>query len=139
MTVFEEIKARASGKELEQMLLDHCDQVIQDYKFNKPISDEEMNERRELLSEILIEIDHQERELAQAKERINLILKPKKREMKGILAEIRNNHQEAIENVFVYLDHELRRAFYVDNQGNVVHSRALRAEERQGRLRAMND
>lgn len=139
MTIFEELKARYSGKELEQALIDNCDEIMPSYAHTRQLTDEQLNERREKLSELLIEIDNLEQELKAFKDSINLNLKPKRVELGGMLTEIRNRYEEVSADVFVYLDHEMRRAFYVDNQGNVVNSRPLRAEERQGRLRAMND
>lgn len=106
-----------------------------DTKYNKSVvrnfSEEELTEKKAVLSEVSLVINDLEVEKKEVTAEINIRLKPEKEKLAGLLKDIRNKYYENDETVFDIADHEEGVMETFDYNGNLLASRRLTPKEKQ--------
>lgn len=122
-----------SPDERLQMLKDNCDSSSEE-TYYKSLEETDLIEKREDLTTKMIELDDLDKELLVAKGVHKLASDPLKKAIGTILYEIKTAKAEITGRLFNIADHKEGYMLTYDESGELVRSRKLRTEERQGRL-----
>ena len=117
-------------KDRETFLQDTCDKV-ENFSYEKSFTNSDVLLFQERVSEIMIEINKLELDLAKIKKEYTEKLKPLKLEVKELLNNINFRSQTVTEQVYIFLDHENNKVGYYNAEGLLVHTRMLKIDERQ--------
>lgn len=114
-----------------QALEDNCHKV-EVMGYLKRFSEDELSALKTELSEILIKVDAMETEKAELMKEFTEKLKPIKTELKSMLSWIKQRSMWVDEaTCFKFLDEPARRAYFYNEQGELVDDRPMRPEEYQ--------
>lgn len=116
-----------------QLLRDHADQ-IEVTKYLKDLTQEELDVKREQLSDNLVKLSEWEDELTDIKDGYKVKMKPKKDENRELLQQIKTRKEEVEGTVFHLANHEDGMMETYDENGELIGSRRLRPEEKQPKL-----
>jgi hypothetical protein len=123
--------------ERSQLLRDNCDR-LEAVTYMKPFGSNDLDQFKDELSSIAIEISKIEEDKKAAAESYNAELKPLKAEYKRLLTDIRLKSTEVKEDCFVMVDHENKMVGYYNAKGHLVQSRPARAQELQSTIFSVN-
>lgn len=126
---------------IKRLLQDNCDSY-EETKFLKELSPDELDVKRESLTNNLIQLSTMEDELTEIKESFKLKMKPLKTENVGLLNEVKTRKQTVVGMLYNYANHEEGMMETYDETGELIASRRLQPSEKQGRLfvaKAAND
>lgn len=113
-----------------RLLQENCDSHEQ-ASYYKELTQDELDSKRESLSENLITASALEDDLADIKKEFKLKLDPLKDERKSLLTEIKTRKQEITGTLFSMANYEEAMMETYDESGELVSSRRLRPEEKQ--------
>lgn len=99
--------------------------------YMKSLSQDDLDIKRERLSDNLIFIDQADEELQTAKDHHKIKTKPVKADNKKLISEIRTRKEEVIGTLYHVADQENGIMETFDENGGFVSSRRLRPEEKQ--------
>lgn len=130
---------RELGKDIKQGLeridfLDsNCD-AVEEKGYMKPFTPEQLNEMKDTLASITIEINDIEEEKKEAMQAFNERLKPLREELKKLLVRIKNKAEFVTEKCYKFIDQEERMVGFYNEDGTLIDSRPAYANELQGTI-----
>lgn len=114
-----------------QFLKDNAEHMKEDAKYYRDLTPEDLDGKREKLSQNLIDISNHEDDLSKVKAEFKGLIEPLKADNK-ILLECVKTRKEEVEGVLFYLaNHEEGLMEEYDVNGEMISSRPLRLEEKQ--------
>jgi uncharacterized coiled-coil DUF342 family protein len=116
-------------KQRLQLLKDNCDSSEETTYF-KELTQEDLDVKREVLSENLVKLSEWEDELNETKKLHKAKADPLKEQNKGLISEIKTRKQQVTGILYHIADHENSVMETYDEQGEFVSSRRLRPEEK---------
>lgn len=129
-------------KQRLQLLKDNCDSQ-EETTYYKDLTQEDLDVKRESLSDNLIQLSEWEDDLNQVKEEHKVKSKPLKENNKTLLTEVKTRKQQITGMLYNIADHENGVMETFDETGEFVSSRRLRPNEKQQKLfpvsRAINE
>lgn len=105
--------------------------AVEAMNYPRELSQGELQELQQSLSQDLIFIDQKDQELKIAKEVYSSAVKPIREGMKEKLQKIRTHVEDVHEEVFLLKDAEAEKMGYYNREGKLVFERALLPNERQ--------
>jgi hypothetical protein len=105
--------------------------AVQEQSYMKPLTDQELAEKRAELSQALIEISVIEDEFKTVKDQFKARLEPLKDQKTETLQAVKSRGILTKGKVYLMPDHENRVMHIVTGEGLVLDSRMMRPEERQ--------
>lgn len=116
-----------------QMLRDHADKM-EETKYYKDLSQDELDVKREKLTDNMIKVSDFEDTLNEIKENYKEKMDPLKRETKELLSQVKTRKELVEGTLFHLADHENSIMETYDEKGDFVSSRRLRPDEKQPKL-----
>jgi hypothetical protein len=116
-----------------QLLKDNCDDR-EETTYYKDLSQDDLDIKRESLSDNLVKLSEWEDELTYIKKEHKVKSDPLKVQNKILLTEIKTRKQEVTGVLYHIADHEQGIMETYDEQGEFVSSRRLRPNEKQQKL-----
>lgn len=116
-----------------QLLKDNCDDR-EETTYYKDLSQDDLDIKRESLSDNLVKLSEWEDELTDIKKEHKVKSDPLKVQNKILLTEIKTRKQEVTGVLYHIADHEQVIMETYDEQGEFVSSRRLRPNEKQPKL-----
>ena len=127
------------GKDIKQgveridFLDSNCDSV-EEKGYMKPFTPEQLNEMKDNLASVTIEINDIEDEKREAMQAFNEQLKPHKEELKELITGIKNKAKFVTEKCYKFIDHDERMVGFYNENGDLIDSRPVYANEMQGTI-----
>lgn len=118
-------------------LKDNCESV-ESQTYMKRFTTDELNEMKESLSDLSIQINDIEEEKKETLKEVNDRLSKLKTKVKDSLKGLKIKSEEVTENCFKFVDEETRMVGYYNNEGDLVYSRPAFGNELQGNLFKQN-
>ncbi len=100
----------------------------------KSYSPEELQQHKENLANLSIQIQDIEEELKAAKEHYKEMLKPLKEDRKEMVDNIKQKAEMVKEQCYAFVDRDTRRTAYYNSDGDLVEERPSTADELQPTL-----
>lgn len=104
---------------------------VEEFSYMKRFKTEEIDQFKTELSEIAISLDAIDQEREVIKEEFKLRTKPLEKDLKRLLQYIRDKATSVKEKCAVMYDHERGMTEYYNEDGELVYSRPMMADERQ--------
>jgi len=123
------LQSESPGDRLEQ--LKNSADKIENFSYPRELSNGEIQELQNNLSQDMIFVDKQDQELKVAKEIFKSATKPVKQQIAKNLQLIRSQVEEVNEEVYLLKDIEEGKMGYYSKDGNLVFERNLRPDEMQ--------
>lgn len=123
-------KEYADAMERENFLRDNAD-AVQSKTYMRRFSPEEMQEHKEVLADLMIEINKIEDEKAGVMAEFKERLKPLTEKRNEALENIKNKAILVTEDCFKFVDREQRITIFYNKEGDLVESRPCTADEMQ--------
>lgn len=120
-----------------RLLIDNCDSR-DETSYMKDLSDEELDIKREKLTENTIQYFSLDEELKEMSAAFKKRMDPLKKENRAICEQVKTRKEEVNGTLFHFADHEQSIMNTYDERGEFVSSRRLRPEEKQGKLFVRN-
>jgi hypothetical protein len=117
----------------EAFLKDNCDRV-EEKGFMKPYAPEELQERKESLVGLSVEIERIEDEKKSSARYFKEALKPLVKERRELLTDIRQKAVYVREICYKFVDREERQAAWYNSDGDLIEMRPATADEMQPTL-----
>jgi hypothetical protein len=127
------------GKEYEDpikrrlFLKDNCDSVVE-MGYMKPFDHEKVQELKDRLSEISIEINEVEEAKKSAVTQFNAELKPKQDEKSFILRGIKERAEYVKEDCYKFVDNDEKMVGFYNSEGDLIESRPAHPNELQATI-----
>jgi hypothetical protein len=122
-----------SPDEIKRILIDNCEGV-EEKTYTKRLTEDELQEKNQQFIDANINIDKADETLSQAKHEHKSIVKPLKDERKHLLRTVKTKHEEITGPLYRLANHADGMIDYVDLSGNIIESRRMKPEEKQGRM-----
>lgn len=120
-------------KARQQILTDNA-HTVEETKYLKPLTQEELDVKRETLTDNAISLSEQEDELTEIKGKYKVKTDPLRKANKELLNEIKTK-QETVEGTLYHIaNHDMGMMETYDDQGVLLSSRRLRPDEKQATL-----
>lgn len=116
-----------------RLLRDNCDDY-EETRYVKPLSQEELDIKRESLADNCIEFTRLEDELKEVKTGFKTKMDPIKDENKILCQQIKTRQEETAGKLFHFNNHDDAMRYTYDESGELVASRRLRPDEKQKRI-----
>ena len=116
-----------------QILQDNADKVEQT-TYQKPLTPEEMDMKREQLTDNAIKLSEYEDELTEVKDLFKEKMKPLATANKALLTQIKTKQETAEGTLYHIANHETKFMETYDQAGQLIGTRRLRPEERQAKI-----
>lgn len=113
-----------------QYLQDNCDS-IEKIGYTRRFTADEMNQKKECLANLSIEINDIEEEKAEAMSAFKERLKPLTEDKKVILDEIKKKSEYVEKECCKFIDHDNKMVGYYNELGELVSSRPIMPQEMQ--------
>lgn len=126
-----------STKEIEDNLEGIC-YAIQEGSYTKLLSKEELDERKNRLAEVSIELAKIEDKKKEYMEEIKFLMKEPTEVKKDMLDAIKHKSERTEGKLFLIDDQEDGMMYMFDNQGICVDMRAMLPGEKQQKIRTLN-
>lgn len=123
-----------SPEERLRLLIDNCDRMETD-TYVKNLSPEELDIKRELLTENYIRLSELEDDMARVKASHKMKVDPIKAQNRTLLNEVRNRRETKEGRLFFFADFDNNLMRSYDENVDLIEERRLRPEERQGVLK----
>lgn len=114
-----------------KVLNDSCDEVLDGVRFTRPLTELEIQNRKDTLADRAIKIADLEAEKKRIAAEYEAKLKPIKIEQSLVLGEIKTRSVDAIEPLYVFRDLEGGYSYRYDQRGQMVDRRVLSPQEMQ--------
>jgi len=122
-----------SAKERTMIMQENAAKVEQT-TYQKVLSPEELDARRESLADNCIKLNQFEDELKEVKDDFKLKMDPLRQHNKTILTEVKTKQTTVEGTLFYMANHDDGVMEVYDNDGGFISSRRLRPEEKQGTI-----
>lgn len=122
-----------SPEQRRSVLDDNCDSR-KETQYYKKLSPDELDEKRESLTEKLIQVSEWKDDLKDIQDEYKDKIKPVESEMKGLLMEVKTKQALVDGILYEVADHDNGVMETFDQEGEFVSSRRLKPEEKQGKL-----
>lgn len=122
-----------SPEEIKRILLDNCS-GRDTTTFHRRLTEDEIKERSELLVDNMLSVSKADQELADAKEEHKNTVKPLLAANKTLLHELKSKHAEVEGTLYLLPNFESGMMEFVDENGDIIHTRKLKPDERQGNI-----
>lgn len=122
-----------SQSERMNILQQNADKIEQT-TYLKPLSEDELSARRESLTDNSIRLSDLEEDKKEATKQFKDQIDPLKSANKTILVEIRTKQAKVDGTLYFMANHEESMMETYDDTGEMIESRRLRPDEKQGRL-----
>jgi len=119
-----------------RLLQDNCDSHEQT-TYLKDLTQEELDAKRETICNNAIAVSGLDEDLKAAKDNYKAKSAPLKEESKILLSEVRTRRTKVNGTLYNIADHESNMMEQYDENGELVATRRLKAEEKQGRLKVV--
>lgn len=119
------------------LLSDNCD-AIEEIGFTRRFSVDELNQKKEDLANVSIEISDIEEEKRELMADIKFRLKPLTEEKKIILEEVKKKSEFVQKECYKFIDHEAKTVGYYDETGELVSTRTIMPQEMQKTIFQLN-
>jgi hypothetical protein len=106
----------------------------EDGKYYRPLSDEELDEKRELLADNSIRLSELGDELKTTTSIIKSKMTPLKKGNETLLTEIKTRQEQCDGTLYNMHDHASRMVITYNEKGEFIKSRRMRPDERQTRM-----
>lgn len=116
-----------------RLLKDNCDEA-EDTSYVKPLSQEELDVKRESLADNCIEQARLEEELKEIKTAYKDKIDPIKEDNKVLCHQIKTRQEDATGKLFHFNNHDDGMRYTYDENGELVGTRRLKPEEKQRRM-----
>ncbi|MDR0712124.1 MAG: hypothetical protein LBF67_07260 [Prevotellaceae bacterium] len=126
-------KEYGSLAQRESFLKDNCEKV-ETKSYMKPFSPEQLQANKERLADVSIEIENIEDEKKSAVRHFSDALKPRTKERRELLRNIRQKSELVSEVCYKFVNQEARQVGYYNAEGDLIECRAATADELQLRL-----
>lgn len=113
----------------KQMLIDNADQIIDNYVFERPLSEDELAVFKDAFADKSIEIQAIEDELEAIKTEYKAKLKPLLQRKGELLRTIKTRHTQEKGTVYLVAYPDIKTMGYYDESGALVNSRRMTPEE----------
>lgn len=117
--------------EIKRILVDNAE-GMETMTVQERLNEDELNAFREQLSENMLAIGKQDELLELAKTEHKASVKPLKLEVKNILSILKSEHKQSEQPVYRMPNFDTGMMEFVNLEGNVVSTRRLKPEEKQG-------
>lgn len=121
----------------EQFLSDNCD-ATENVGYTRYFSPDELNQKKEELAEVSIEIAEIEDRKKEAMQFFKDQLKDPEETRKRLLGELKTKSEFVNDVCYKFIDHEARIVGYYDKLGVLVSSRAIMPQEMQRTVFSIN-
>lgn len=121
-------------EEREQILRDNSEGVELDFAYTRILTEEELSMRREIKVNNDITLAKMQEELKEYIARAKEEMKPFGLQNSSLIAAVRDRVERTTATVYKFKDEETRQMGYYNAAGELVFSRMLTPEERQGSL-----
>lgn len=115
-------------------ILEHNADKVEDRRYFRILTPEELDQRRDLLTENAIKLSELEDEKKDAVSGFKSQMDPLIKQNKGLLTDIKTRQTEAEGKLYLMADHENGMMEVYDERGEMISSRRLYPEEKQGRM-----
>ncbi|WP_353124083.1 hypothetical protein [Dysgonomonas capnocytophagoides] len=119
-----------SEQERKSFLADNCD-AVEEHGYTRRFSTDELNQKKENLANLSVEINDIEEEKKDAMESYKDRLKPLNIDKKVLLDEIKKKSEFVNEECYKFIDHEEKVVGYYNKLGELVSSRPIMPQEMQ--------
>jgi len=116
-----------------QILRDHSDSS-ETTKYQKPLSPDELDSKRETLTNNAIELSQHEDELNEIKKEFKAKMDPLRQQNKQLLDQIKTRQETVEGTLYNCANHITGFMETYDENGELISTRKLRPEEKQGKL-----
>ena len=116
-----------------QILRDNAYKISEE-TYYKNLTEDELSERKDLYSSKAIDVNKLENDLKDLKDEYSAEIKPLKKEMSGILLEVKMQSQQVTEEVYQIADYDENYMGTYNAEGELISQRPLRKDERQLRM-----
>lgn len=120
-----------------QVLEDNCERK-EPYTYRKQLDDTDLAVRKDEVVQKLFEISREEIAKKEMAAEYNDRIKALKKQRDENLQEIAMSSIEVREDVYLIADHDEKKMGYYNADGDLVYSRPLTQDERQGRVKFLN-
>lgn len=121
------------------ILPDNADAVNEEH-YSLPLTDDELVDRKDKLSQASIEETKIEEEKKEVAEEFKARLDPVKKQKNELIKEIRSGVKEVHGKVYTIFEHSEKKAYIYSQEGHLLKSRPLKDNETQYKLKmASND
>jgi hypothetical protein len=128
--IFQELQPLARIQALE----DNANEVIQDFVYQRPMSEEELDNLREEFATLHIEMKVIKAKMAAAVAEFKKELKEKETSANAYLTTIRTGREEISGTVYLIQDFGTGKILYYNEEGLLVSERTMLAREKQRRI-----
>lgn len=119
--------------ELRQMLQDNCD-FVEDGNYVRNLDEEELAVKKDELAEISIKLAGVQAEKKEAVAVFNEQMKPLKIDLGTAIQAVKSRAEDCNGRLYHFADHESGMMGIYDDRGELVNSRRLKPEEKQGNV-----
>lgn len=116
------------------VILEQNADKIEETTYQKPLNEDELAQRKDVLTENSIRLGDLEEEKKEATKQFKDQIDPIRKINKELLIEIRTKQAKVNGRIFHLANHEEGVLETYDENGDFISSRRLRPEERQGRI-----
>lgn len=102
-----------------------------EFNYAKVLSSDELLEFKDTLTSVMIELSKVEDQLAEVKADFSQKIKPLKERSKDLIQTLKHGSINVTERVYLMDDQDNNLMGYYNDRGILVHTRPLKAEERQ--------
>lgn len=128
------IPGHMSKEDRLAMLQDYSDHILKDVPYQKLLTPEMVDAKRESHSDNAIELADLEAELDEKKGEYKKKMDPLRANIKQLLQEIRTKQENKRGNLYEIANHHTGFMEIYDSEGEWISARKLRPDERQGNL-----
>ena len=106
-----------------------ADEVVPDYRYERTLSPEELDEERQTFADLSIDLQRLEIEKAELVAQLNAKIKEKRNEATKSLTLIRTGRMEVVENVYLIADPGNKMIGTFNQYGTLISERQMRKSE----------
>lgn len=136
---YPQIMPGANDEERLQALKDTADEIRHEFYYFKPLTDLELVETKNDLSEITLELTRLKEDFEQIKTEFKEETKPLDNRLKSLIQTIKMKGNFVLEDVFVMKNFEEKKALFYNSKGEFIEWRPLLPEEMQKTIKLNED
>lgn len=125
--------AEKSEQERHALVRDNCDKIVE-MDYMKQFDAEKINEIKDELSDLSVQIEDIEQEKAQTVKCYKDALKPLHEKLKKTIQMLKQKAEQVKEDCYMFIDQETGKVGYYNSAGILIQERNMKPEERQSNL-----
>jgi len=122
----------------EQILRDSCEK-IEELQYHKQFTIEQLQEKKEKLSQQMVDLTNLENELELIKKDFKEKIKPIKQTISVLIEQINHQTEMVKEECFKFIDHDEKEVGFYNARGELVKQRPMLPDERQTSIFSINN